>query len=323
MRDTRRGEDSPPDNLEFRNVELLVEYKGEAFAGWQIQPNQRTVAGSLQQALQHITRHPVRLVAASRTDRGVHALGQVASFKTPAKIIPRRLRRGVNAILPPEVAVRQARDVPSDFHARFSAKGKHYRYRIFNRYARCPLEIDRAWHYPSPLDIDAMDEAAQYLVGRHDFASLETRTDVKRGTIRRLRAVRVRRAPAIAEHSTAGPPGVGIEVDVIGDSFLYKMVRTIAGTLVLVGHGKLRPAAIEGILAGRIRTQAGPTAPPQGLTLLRVFYDEHELAAAADQQLEGIVNGHSRDGTRADDPRRAPRICGGEGGQAGAVQSRP
>lgn len=304
-------------------MELLVEYKGEAFSGWQVQPNQRTVAGTLETALEHITRHPVRLVAASRTDKGVHALGQVASFKTSATIIGRRLRRGVNAILPPEVAVRQARDVPADFHARFSAKGKHYRYRIFNRYARCPLELDRAWHYPSPLDIEAMDEAAQHLIGDHDFASLETRTDVKRGTRRKLRSVRVREVSPLGGDWTVGPPGVAIQIDVIGDSFLYKMVRTIAGTLVLVGHGKLKPAAIPEMLAGRMRAQAGPTAPPQGLTLLRVFYDEHELAAAAAQQLEGIANGHSRDGTRTDDPGRPAGLRRVKGRQAGAVQSRP
>lgn len=307
-----RGEDSPDRNLEPRNLELLVEYTGAAFAGWQVQPDRVTVAGALEQALEHITRHPAHLVAASRTDAGVHALGQVASLKTLATIDCRRLRRGLNAVLPPSVAVRRVREVDASFHARFSAKGKHYRYRIFNRSERCPHEAERSWHEPLPLDWEAMDAAAQRLVGEHDFSALVTGPpEDERGTVRRLRAVRVRSQPALAGPWLAGQPGAVIEIDVLGDSFLYKMVRTIAGTLVLVGRGKLRPAAIEGILAGKRRAQAGPTAPPQGLTLLRVFYDDHELAAAAASQMEGTAHGNSGDGTRNVDPGRAAGVCRG------------
>ena len=312
-----RGEDSPdrsldPCNLEPRNLELLVEYTGAAFAGWQIQPDRLTVAGALEQALEQITRHPAHLVAASRTDAGVHALGQVASLKTHATIDCRRLRRGLNAVLPPQVAVRRVREVDPEFHARFSARGKHYRYRIFNRSERCPLEAEHSWHEPLPLDHQAMDAAALRLIGEHDFSALASGPiEEERGSVRRLRAVRVRSRPALAGPWLAGAPGVVIEIDVIGDSFLYKMVRTIAGTLVLVGRGRLRPAAIEGILAGKLRAQAGPTAPPQGLTLLRVFYDDHELSAAADSQLEGTVHGDSGDRTRYVGPGHAAGVCRG------------
>lgn len=300
-----------------RNLQLLVEYLGSGFAGWQIQPDRRTVAGEVQRALGEILREPAHLVAASRTDAGVHALGQVASFTTRSDMSERRVRRGANALLPPDVSVRAVREVPHDFHARFSARGKHYRYRIFCRPARSPLAADRAWHQPVPLDLEAMDAAARVLVGEHDFAALVTRPDGERGTVRRLRAVRVRPGPV--DTMQAAPAGATIDVDVVGDSFLYKMVRTLVGTLFEVGRGKRTVTEVAGLLRAGSRAQAGPTAPAHGLTLVRVFYDDHELAARAADLMEGTTHEHHGDGTRNERPGRAQGVRRAEGEQARAL----
>ncbi|MGE0712597.1 MAG: tRNA pseudouridine(38-40) synthase TruA [Planctomycetota bacterium] len=322
------------DEAPQRNLELTIEYTGAGFAGWQVQPDRRTVAGELERALAEILRHPVRLVAASRTDAGVHALGQVASFQTGRDLPCGRLCRGLNALLPDDVAVRQVREVPAEFHARFSARGKHYRYRLFNRPSPSPLEAWRSWHVPVPLDLEAMRAAARELEGERDFAALVTRPDPERGTVRHLRAVRLRREPASEGGPEAGGPeeGATVLVDVVGDSFLYKMVRTLVGTLCQVGQGKATAAEVAAALATGRRAQAGPTAPAQGLTLMRVFYDDRQLQARAAELRDepargqdpgrpttGSVDEHHGDGARNRGARRAEGVRRAEGREAGAL----
>ena len=275
--------------------------------------------GELERAITEITREGVRVVAASRTDTGVHALGQVVSFHTHSALEVGRLQRGLNAVLPDDLAVRHLAEVPDAFHARFSARGKHYRYRILNTPTPSPLEADRAWHLPGPLDLEAMREAAAHLVGEHDFTAFGGgAVELREGesNVRRLVAVEVGRgSDPIAERGAAGV----VVIDVVGDRFLYKMVRTIAGTLVLVGQGKLAPGALREIIQSGQRRRAGPTAPPEGLFLIEVFYDEDALSNALKGFREGVEREHHHHGSRSLGPRRSQGIRGAEGKEARAL----
>ncbi|MCA8924840.1 MAG: tRNA pseudouridine(38-40) synthase TruA [Planctomycetes bacterium] len=246
---------------------MTVHYAGAGFAGWQLQPQARTVQGELEAALFRITRVATRVFGASRTDTGVHALGQVAHFDTPSTLSCARLLRGLNAVLPPDVSVWELEEAPADFHARFSARGKHYRYQVLNGPCPSPLVSDRSYHVPHALDVERMRSAGQGLVGRHDFRSFVSRPDGDGDCTRTLTAVEVQAQPWGAAR--------WITIDVLGEGFLYKMVRTIAGTLCQVGAeaGPPGEARMRALLAARDRTQAGATAPAQGLFLCRVFYE--------------------------------------------------
>jgi tRNA pseudouridine38-40 synthase len=237
----------------------VLEYDGTGFAGFQFQPGRRTVQGELEETLWRVTQERVRVAGAGRTDAGVHALGQVASFATGTRLEPAELGRALNALLPPDVAVRRCLEVPEGFHARFSAQSREYFYWIINRPERPALQRERACHVPLPLSVVAMDEACRLLVGTHDFASFS-------GAGRREKTVRtVIRAACRSE-------GEGVYVEVAADAFLPHMVRNIVGTLIWLGTGKLDLPAFARILAGGRRSLAGPTAPPQGLYLARVNY---------------------------------------------------
>lgn len=244
-----------------RHIRLTIEYDGTGLGGWQRQLNAPTVQAHLETALGKILQHPVTLRGASRTDAGVHALGQVASFHTERPIPLHGLRRGVNSQLPRTIAVVDAAEVAGDFHPRFSATGKHYRYQLLARRDRSALLADRAWHRPVPLDVAAMTEAGAAMVGERDFSALRAAGCTARTTRRRIERVDV----AWTE------PGV-LAIDVRGNAFLRNMVRILAGTLVDVGEGRLTPAQIPEILASLDRTQAGPTAPAHGLCLVSVAY---------------------------------------------------
>jgi tRNA pseudouridine38-40 synthase len=254
----------------LRHLRLVIEYAGDAFAGWQIQPDARTVQGELERALAAITRETIRVHGASRTDAGVHALGQVVSFSTSYDRPLRRLIRGLNAVLPDDVAVVEAEEVAPDFHARFSAQGKRYRYRILRSATPSPLEATRALHEPRALDLQAMQVAADALTGRYDFKAFVSRPDGDGDCTRTLFRVDV------ASRPLERADGELVTVEVEGDGFLYKMVRTIVGTLLQVGRGERPPASLPGLLQCQDRRQAGPTAPAHGLTLVRVFYETSE-----------------------------------------------
>ena len=245
---------------------LRLEYDGTDFAGWQTQAaGVRTVQGTLEAALARIAGEPVGVVGAGRTDAGVHAEGQVASLRLETRLDAAALGRALNAILPPDLAVREAAEAAPDFHALRDARAKRYRYQVWNGRVRSPLRARRFHWTPLPLDLGAMRVAAAACVGRHDFACFETRSsehpDPGHSTVRRL--------DAVAVHGVAGGE-IAITVD--GEGFLRHMVRSLAGTLLEAGAGRRDPAGMPALLAGRDRRQAGPTAPAAGLVLVRVDY---------------------------------------------------
>jgi tRNA pseudouridine38-40 synthase len=246
-----------------RTIRLVLEYDGTGLAGWQRQLNGPSVQQHLEEAVAAMVGKPTAVTGASRTDAGVHALGQVAHFHTEAAIPLHGFRRGLNALLPPSVAVVGCTEAAPGFHARFHSRGKHYRYTLLTRPDRSPMWQHRAWHCPRPLDLAAMEAAAAHMLGERDFSALRASGCTARTTHRRVDAVRLTRERGDLLH-----------IDVHGNAFLRNMVRIMAGTLVDVGVGRLAPGDIPTILDSRDRTRAGRTAPPGGLTLVEVFYPE-------------------------------------------------
>jgi tRNA pseudouridine38-40 synthase len=248
-----------------RWLKLTLAYDGGAYAGWQIQPDKPTVQGTLEATLRQITQETIRVSAAGRTDAGVHALGQVVGFATDTRLSNAELHRALNAVLPTDVAVVSLEDAREGFHATYDAVAKHYRYQIHN--ARTPSVFDRnyAWHYPQPLDANAMHAAGKALVGRHDFSSFETAGSARADSIRTIHNLAVARP--------LGEMADRVIIDVSGDGFLYNMVRTIVGTLVEVGVGARDIEWPADVLAAHDRREAGQTAPPHGLFLVSVCYE--------------------------------------------------
>ncbi|HEY7955049.1 MAG: tRNA pseudouridine(38-40) synthase TruA [Polyangia bacterium] len=248
----------------MRRLRMRIEYDGTDFAGWQRQANAPTVQATIEDALGEMLKVPdgARIVVrgAGRTDAGVHALGQVAHFETDANIPLVGFRRGLNALLPRSIAIVSLDEAPPDFDARFSARGKLYRYQIWNADSRAPLTDRYVWHQPRPLDAARMQAAARPLVGRHDFSAFRSADCERKTTERTLTRLEVARS------------GELVTIEVEADAFLKNMVRILVGTLTDAGYGKRDAQAIERLLASGDRRLAGPTAPPQGLTLVRVDY---------------------------------------------------
>ena len=243
-------------------IALGLEYDGSRFHGFERQPARRTIQGDVEEALTRIAASPVRVICAGRTDAGVHALGQVVHFDTTASRPVHAWVRGANTYLPPDVAVLWARNVDDDFHARFLALRRRYRYVIVNRSTRPALLAGRAaWEYRR-LDTRLMHLGAQHLAGEHDFSSFRAAGCQARHPVRRVHRIGVLRV------------GERIVIDVHANAFLQHMVRNIAGTLVAVGSGEREPAWIVSVLAARDRRAAGVTAPPGGLYLVGVDYPE-------------------------------------------------
>ena len=245
----------------MRHIRLVVEYDGSDLHGWQRQQGQPTVQQHLEDALAQLLQHEVRVSGASRTDAGVHARGQVASFRTEKPIPLHGIRRGLNSLLPEAIAVRSATEVAEEFHPRFSATGKHYRYTILTSPDRSPRWRTRAWHHPEPLEVHPMIAASRALIGEHDFAAFRAAGCTAKTTMRRVDSITFTRI------------GELLEVDVRGNAFLRMMVRILVGTLAEVGTGRLSVAQVAEILASKDRTKAGKTAPAHGLELLAVHYD--------------------------------------------------
>ena len=250
----------------MRNLKLVLAYDGSEFSGWQIQPDAITIQGSLASVIGRLTGEKVLPQGSGRTDAGVHALAQVATFATDSPIPTRNFLTALNDLLPSTIRVLQVTEMPSGFHARKSARGKTYRYRIY-RSSVCPPFLSRyVWHYPYPLDHGAMQEAAARVVGKHDFTSFAAvdpergREDEETGNLREIFG------------SAWQADGDEFVYTVHGSGFLHHMVRNLVGTFLLVGKGTLQPADISRILEARNRSAAGATAPASGLFLVHVDY---------------------------------------------------
>jgi tRNA pseudouridine38-40 synthase len=241
-------------------IAVGIEYDGSAYAGWQQQSHARGVQGELERALASVAGHPVSLTAAGRTDAGVHALLQVAHFDSSATRPEQAWALGGTAESADDVTILWAREVPAQFHARYSALSRTYVYRILNRRMRPALERLRACWVKRPLDVAAMQEAAQALLGEHDFSSFRAAECQSRTPMRRLNEIGVTRHDDV------------VEIRVRANAFLHHMVRNVAGSLILVGAGDRKPAWIAEVLDSRDRAAAGPTAPPQGLYFAGVEY---------------------------------------------------
>ncbi len=255
------------------HFKITLAYDGTGFVGWQRQPSGTSIQGLLEDALGELEAGAVAVTGAGRTDAGVHALGQVASFSLEREIDAGVLVRALNARLPGSVRVCAAREVPASFHARFSARTKAYIYRLSNGAVASPFDRQYAWHVTGRLDVEAMCEAARRLEGHHDFAAFQAAgSDVPttERTLGRSRIVVEDRA----ERLRVLPGERMITYEIIGDGFLRHMVRNIVGTLVEIGLGRRRSSSVDALLAGRDRSAAGPTAPAHGLFMVAVDYGE-------------------------------------------------
>jgi len=244
-----------------RNLKLTLEYDGAGLAGWQRQPDRPTVQGFLETALARLTSERVSVIGAGRTDAGVHARGQVANFKTVSCLTAAEIRRGGNALLPKQIVILSAEEAADDFHARYNALSKIYDYDLLLSPVRSALRRGVAWHIAPKLDLSAITQALDILVGKHDFAGFQSTGSPVRDTTRRV--IEAALTPASEDL---------VRITLEADGFLRHMVRAMVGTLVEIGRGGFGPARIEEILQTKDRSLAGATAPPHGLFLREVKY---------------------------------------------------
>lgn len=245
----------------MRNIALRLAYDGTRYHGWQVQKKDITVAESLEKALTKVCEHPIKVVGCGRTDSGVHALRYCANFKTDCKIPTDRVPLAVNALLPYDIAALDAVEAPADFNAILSCIQKEYVYRLYNSRIRDPFLANRSCFYPSALDFDRMKMAAVFFEGTHDFRAVRSLGTETKTTVRTIYWCRMEKQDDI------------ISLHICANGFLYNMVRAIMGTIVYAGLGKLEPADIPRLLADGDRRLTGPTMPPQGLYMSRVWYE--------------------------------------------------
>jgi len=248
----------------MRNLKLVLSYDGTEFSGWQVQPGAATIQGALASSIGRVTGENILPQGSGRTDAGVHALGQVASFGTQSPIPPENLVIALNDILPGAIRVLEASEVPGEFHARKSARAKTYRYRMYRGAICSPFIARYVWHYPYPLDEDQMQEVAGMIVGEQDFTSFAA-VDPERG---REEMSNVRQIFSSSWERQSDE----FVYTVRGNGFLHHMVRNLVGTFVLAGKGALRASDLTRILEARLRSAAGATAPASGLCLVNVEY---------------------------------------------------
>jgi tRNA pseudouridine38-40 synthase len=243
------------------SIKLLIEYDGTAYCGWQFQPNGLTIQEVLEEGLLKLLGEQVRLRSSGRTDAGVHAKGMVAVFTTTRSLPPAAYSHGLNNLIPPDIAIQSAQEVPDSFNPRADALGKLYRYTILNAPSRSPLNRFTSWLIKEQLDLDAMSEAARAFIGEHDFRAFQAANCAAKTTVRTITGLEI----------TASSDGF-ITMDVRGTGFLRNMVRIMVGTLVAVGRGRMKPEVVAELLAQGNRSCSGATAPPQGLCLMEVYY---------------------------------------------------
>ncbi|MFZ5447723.1 MAG: tRNA pseudouridine(38-40) synthase TruA [Thermodesulfobacteriota bacterium] len=245
-----------------RNIRLLLEYDGTRYHGWQRQADAATIQQTLEEAIERLTGAKVSLIGSGRTDAGVHALGQVTNFRINSTIPLKAFHDGLNSLLPRDIAVMEAREVPLDFHARKSARAKTYEYRILNRPNPSPLNRRYVWWIARSLNLTAMATAGAVLLGEHDFSAFRASGSDNHNPVREVLA-------AAWREETGGR----LTFTITATGFLRGMVRSLVGTMVEVGRGKAPPERLAELLASGARHLAGPTAPAQGLYLVKVFYD--------------------------------------------------
>jgi tRNA pseudouridine38-40 synthase len=242
----------------YRNIKLTIEYDGTHFSGWQRQAKERTVQGEIEKALRKLTSEKINLIAAGRTDAGVHALGQVANFKTKARLPIDNFTSAINSLLPRDILIKRAQEVALKFNARRDAKRKTYRYRIF--LAQTVLQRNYLWPYRFQTALPQIRKAVRMIVGKHDFTSFCVAKSQKESNI------------CIIKKAVWKKSGNILELEIEGDRFLRSMIRILVGTLMEVGRGKITPIEFKEILSARDRRRAGPTAPACGLYLVKVKY---------------------------------------------------
>ena len=246
----------------MKRVKLVVAYDGTNYCGWQVQPNGVTIESVLNEHLSVLLKEDIVVTGASRTDSGVHSLGNVAIFDTDTRMPAEKISYALNQKLPADIVVQDSCEVPADWHPRYQKGRKTYEYRILNKAFRNPTRRLDTYFYHHALNVGAMQEAAKYLVGEHDFKSFCAVGAQVKTTVRTLYDCKI------------GKKGDIITISVTGNGFLYNMVRIIAGTLIKVGAGDIKPEEIPGILEKRDRSAAGPTAPAHGLTMIGIEYEE-------------------------------------------------
>jgi tRNA pseudouridine38-40 synthase len=259
-----------------RRILLRVAYDGTNYHGWQVQSNAKTIEGELNRVLTQLTGEKIQVTGASRTDAGVHALGNVAVFDTASKIPAEKFSYALNQRLPEDIVIQSSLQVADDFHPRHCDCCKTYEYDILNRTFPLPAYRNTAYFLYGDLDLDAMRRACQAFPGEHDFASFCAAGAQVQTTVRTIYSLEVLEQPlAVTERgvSSQRSPERLLTIRVRGNGFLYNMVRIIAGTLVEVGRGHIRPEEVEGIIAACDRAKAGPTAPARGLRLVEIKYD--------------------------------------------------
>ena len=244
----------------MRNIKLTIEYDGKDFNGWQKQPNKLNIQGEIEKAIEEITGEAVELNASGRTDAGVHSLGQTANFKTNSEIDISKMAIAINSKLKQSIRIIKAEEVDEKFHARYSCKGKKYKYVINNSKYGSAIYRDLEYHMPIKLNVEAMQKGIKYFEGEHDFKSFKASGTSSKSSVRTIYSAKV-----IED-------GERIIVELEGNGFLYNMVRIISGTIVDVGLGKIKPEEIPEIIESKDRTRAGKTLPPQGLYLVEVYY---------------------------------------------------
>jgi tRNA pseudouridine38-40 synthase len=245
----------------MQNFKIIIEYDGTAYHGWQRQATDRTIQGEIENALMTMTGNKITVIGSGRTDAGVHAYGQVANFRCNTSLGPEVFQNGLNSLLPEDIVIRSCESVSEKFHARYDAQSKTYHYRMLNR--RLPIAIFRqyAWHIRKKLDLNAMEIALRYIVGRHDFKAFEGSGSPRESTVR-----------CVMNSDLVETEEGYLVLRIEGDGFLRFMVRNIVGTLVDAGLGKITPFDVERILASKDRNLAGITAPAHGLFLMEVKY---------------------------------------------------
>ena len=245
----------------MRNIKIIIEYDGKDWGGWQKQPNKLNIQGEIERAIEEITGEKVQLIASGRTDAGVHALAQVANFKIEKDIPVEKIPYALNSKLKKSIRIISAEEVDEKFHSRYTCKRKTYKYIINNSLQGTAIYRNLQYHFPEKLDEEKMNEGIKYLIGEHDFKSFKASGTSSKSSVRIIYNANVKREGEI------------VTIELTGNGFLYNMVRIIAGTLVDVGIGKIKPEDVKTILEAKDRLKAGKTLPPTGLDLVDVKYE--------------------------------------------------